>query len=41
MAQDICKYLIRNMTRDEWDRYVGEDINFVNTCEKAGVTPSN
>lgn len=41
MAQDICKYLIRNMTRTEWDRFVGEDINYVNTCEKAGITPSN
>ena len=41
MAQDICKYLIRNMTGSEWDRYVGEDIDFENTCDKAGVIPSN
>jgi len=40
MAQDICKYLIRNMTGLEWERYVGEDIDFVNTCEKAGIIPS-
>ncbi len=40
MAQDICKYLIRNMTSKEWDRYVGEDIYYVKTCEKAGVSPS-
>lgn len=40
MAQDICKYLYRNMTKLEWDRYVGDDIIYVNTCEKAGVIPS-
>lgn len=40
MAQDICKYLFRNMDKSEWDRYVGDDINYVNTCEKAGVVPS-
>ena len=28
------------MTKLEWDRYVGDDINYVNTCEKAGVIPS-
>ncbi|MCG8308441.1 MAG: hypothetical protein MI975_13690 [Cytophagales bacterium] len=39
MAQDICKYLFRNMTKTEWDRYVGEDISYVNTCEKAGIIP--
>jgi WD40 repeat protein len=37
MAQDICKYLFRNMNRTEWGRYVGDDIDFVNTCEKAGI----
>lgn len=40
MAQDICKYIIRNMTSLEWERYVGEDIDFVNTCEQAGIIPS-
>jgi hypothetical protein len=25
----------------EWDRYVGDDIEYVNTCEKAGVVPTN
>jgi WD40 repeat protein len=39
MAQDICKYLLRNMTSIEWERYVGADIEYVNTCEKAGVIP--
>jgi len=41
MAEDLCKYLYRNMTKIEWDRYVGEDIPFVNTCEKAGVIPAD
>lgn len=41
MAQDICKYLYRNMSTKEWDRYVGEDIKYINTCAKAGIKPSN
>jgi WD40 repeat protein len=41
MAEDLCKYLYRNMTKTEWDRYVGDDINYINTCEKAGVVPVN
>ena len=40
MAQDICKYLYRNMNSLEWNRYVGEDIEYVKTCEKAGIIPS-
>ncbi len=40
MAQDICKYLMRNMSEKEWDRYVGEDIDYMKTCEKAIVNPS-
>ena len=40
MAKDICKYLMRNMTKREWDRYVGEDINYIKTCEAAGVRSS-
>ncbi|NJN28289.1 MAG: hypothetical protein HC819_21130 [Cyclobacteriaceae bacterium] len=39
MAQDICKYLIRNMDKTEWDRYVGDDINYIKTCDKAGANP--
>lgn len=41
MAEDLCKYLYRNLSKMEWDRYVGDDINYVNTCEKAGVIPAN
>ncbi len=40
MAEDLCKYLYRNLDKTEWDRYVGEDIRYVNTCEKAGVAPT-
>jgi ABC-type oligopeptide transport system ATPase subunit len=38
LAEDICKYLQRNMTRKEWDRYVGEDIDYRTTCGAAGAT---
>ncbi len=41
MAEDICKYLYRNLSSMEWNRYVGDDIDYVNTCEKAGVSPSD
>ena len=40
MAGDICRYLFRNLTKTEWDRYVGEDIRYINTCERAGVVPT-
>jgi len=40
MAEDLCKYLYRNLSNSEWDRYVGEDIQYVNTCEQAGVAPT-
>lgn len=41
IAEDMCKYLIRNMKKLEWDRYVGEDVEYVKTCENAGMTPPN
>lgn len=41
IAEDMCKYLFRNMNKTEWDRYVGEDVDYVKTCEKAGITPPN
>jgi len=37
LAGDVCKYLVRNMTRSEWERFVGEDIPYVYTCEQVGV----
>jgi len=32
MADEMCKHIKRNMTIDEWDRYVGNNIEFRNTC---------
>jgi hypothetical protein len=33
LASQICQYLTRNMTQEEWDRYVGEDVEYESTCE--------
>ncbi|HBH24377.1 MAG TPA: hypothetical protein DDY13_13250 [Cytophagales bacterium] len=33
MSDKLCERLGRNLTRREWDRYVGEDIDFRNTCK--------
>lgn len=32
MADKICSELSRNMTEEEWKTYVGNDINYQNTC---------
>jgi len=32
LANQLCPKLSRNMTQDEWTRYVGADIPFENTC---------
>lgn len=32
MADEICKHIKRNMTIEEWDRFVGNNIKFRNTC---------
>ncbi len=32
MAEDMCNHLHRNMTREEWSNYVGEDIPYAATC---------
>lgn len=32
LAEKICPMLHRNMTQDEWKRYVGDDIDYENTC---------
>ena len=31
-ASEICKNVSRNMTQEEWERYVGNGIEFRNTC---------
>ena len=32
MAVDICEYVERNFTQDEWATYIGEGIEYVETC---------
>ncbi len=32
LASQVCPKLTRNMTPDEWTKYVGIDIDFENTC---------
>jgi WD40 repeat protein len=32
LAKQVCPKLTRNMTLEEWSRYVGSDIDFENTC---------
>lgn len=32
LANQVCPKLKRNMTLEEWTRYVGDDIDFENTC---------
>lgn len=32
MARDMCKMLERNLTEEEWKTYVGNDLEFENTC---------
>jgi WD40 repeat protein len=36
LAQQVCPKLSRNMTEDEWSRYVGNDIKYENTCKVNG-----
>lgn len=35
LAEKICPMLTRNMTQDEWNKYVGDDIGYENTCARA------
>ncbi len=32
LANQVCPKLNRNMTQDEWAKYVGSDIKYENTC---------
>jgi len=38
MASELCSLLTRNMKKDEWDLYVGEDLPYELTC---GNLPAN
>lgn len=33
MASEMCQHISRNMTKEEWDRYVSKDIEYEETCE--------
>jgi WD40 repeat protein/energy-coupling factor transporter ATP-binding protein EcfA2 len=33
LAELVCPQMERNMTKDEWDSYVGKDIGFESTCQ--------
>jgi WD40 repeat protein/energy-coupling factor transporter ATP-binding protein EcfA2 len=33
MADKLCGYVTRNFSKDEWDTYVGEDLEREKTCE--------
>jgi hypothetical protein len=33
LAKQVCPKLSRNMTDDEWNRYVGNDIPYEGTCK--------
>ena len=33
MASELCKRLERNMSQDEWQRYIGTAVEFRNTCK--------
>lgn len=32
MADQMCKYITRNLSKNEWDTYIGEDIEYEKTC---------
>ena len=33
MASSLCGYVGRNMSKDEWSNYVGDDLTYERTCE--------
>ena len=33
MADQICQYISRNMTKEEWRRYVSDEVDYENTCK--------
>jgi WD40 repeat protein len=36
LVKDLCTLVSRNMTRDEWNNYVGKDIPQEETCPQKG-----
>jgi len=45
MADNICKYVKRNFSKDEWDIFVGDDLSYEKTCAEfpigEGVTEAD
>ena len=37
MANNLCSKLNRNMSKEEWDRFVAEDIDYEKTCDNLDV----
>ncbi len=33
MSKELCSFLKQNMTVEEWDQYIGEDIPYMPTCK--------
>ena len=33
LAESVCPKMQRNMSKDEWDSYVGKDIDYESTCQ--------
>lgn len=32
MSSKLCTYIKQNMSKDNWDQYVGDDVTYQNTC---------
>ena len=33
MSDKLCVYVKRNLSKEEWDLYVGDDLPYLKTCE--------
>ena len=40
LIESVCEKVWRNLTLDEWQRFVGEDIPYERTCPKLPMHPS-
>ena len=40
VADTICEKIWRNLTLDEWHKFVGVDIPYKRTCENRPIHPS-
>jgi WD40 repeat protein len=37
LAAQICQHVSRNMTKEEWERYVSKEVEYKNTCKNIQV----